>query len=1014
MSHRKSNICSRHPLSFQIALLIGASFSTFASAAPDTTPVSPAVSNLNSAAGDEGSEVKEVVVVGSRIRRTNFDTPSPIKVVTREEATAAGFTSTTDLLQGAGVTGGSSQINNAFGNFVTDGGPGANTISLRGLGATRTLVMINGRRVAPAGTRGAVGSADLNVLPTAMIERVEVLRDGASSIYGSDAIGGVINVITMDKVEGINIEGETNLPTEGGGEQNRLSITGGASDDRWSVSGSFDIYDRANLTVGERDWAKCAPNKLRDPETGESLDYVDPATGKAKCFNISLRGTHGVTINTIGTQTIKASDWEDLGFVGPVVGAPGSSGTTFNRFRPNAAVTTGLVGYEGVGGGSNDLNVRDTFDPRMLNENIISPARIYTTFWQGSYDLQALGDAKVYFELLGTRRESEQTSFRQAILDYRLGSPLIPDALSFSDVLPPTDTTGDDDVGVRAFIGFGSDKSKQTVDFYKPTIGIKGDLEFLPDWKYDAYISYSKSDATYSQQSFLTDKLTYASDAVALPGGGYDCAINTTNPDEHCVPFPLLNAATVGGNLQQNFKDYIFRTVGGSTTYDETVFSVVFDGPLYQLPAGKLQGVLGLEHREEKINDQPGADSVAGNLYNLTSAAPTKGDDSVSEIYTEIEIPVLADIAMAKELTINGSYRYTDYDSYGSDDTYKVGLVYAPVKWLSFRATKGTSFRAPALFEQYQGATTGFLSSSDDPCNGYDEGGVNPNVAANCALDLNNEPGFQNKNGVEVINAGGAAAGLFAETSENTTYGIIFEPVMGDSTELSFAVDYFDIQIDNGVQQAGDTEILNRCYASASDFKNHTGLCRLVSRDPYDKSLTVWDSYTNLSTEISKGWDFDARMQQEIGAGKLLVNLSATHYTSQKSKIFKEDPLLEKNGWFEMPKWSGTGDISYAMNSWRFTYGVDWIGKMEGYTRVEEDPQDSDYDYAVDDYFEHRISVQYSTDAWEATFGVRNLTNKIPEAISAGDYDRMGSSLLYSGYDYVGRELFVNMQYHFK
>lgn len=1013
MSHRKSIVRSHHPLSLQIALLIGASFSALAFAAPDNTPVSPAASKANSAASDEDSEVKEVVVVGSRIRRTNFDTPSPIKVVTREEATAAGFTSTTDLLQGAGVTGGSSQINNAFGNFVTDGGPGANTISLRGLGATRTLVMINGRRVAPAGTRGAVGSADLNVLPTAMIERVEVLRDGASSIYGSDAIGGVINVITMDKVEGINIEGESNLPTEGGGEQNRLSITGGASDDRWSISGSFDIYDRANLTVGERDWAKCAPNRLRDQETGESADYVDPTTGKAKCFNISLRGTHGVTINTIGTQTIKSSDWEDLGFVGPVVGAPGSTGTTFNRFRPNAAVTTGLVGYEGVGGGTNDLNVRDTFDPRMLDENIISPARIYTTFWQGSYDLQAMGNAKVYFELLGTRRESEQSSFRQAILDYRLGSPLIPDALSFSDILPPTDTTGDDDVGVRAFIGFGPDKSKQTVDFYKPTIGIKGDLEFLPEWKYDAYISYSTSDATYSQQSFLTDKLTYASDAIAS-GGGYDCAINATNPNEHCVPFPLLNAATVGGNLPQNFKDYIFRTVGGKTKYDETVFSVVFDGPLYQLPAGKLQGVLGLEHRQEKINDQPDPDSVAGNLYNLTSAAPTKGDDSVSEIYTEIEIPVLANVSMAKELTINGSYRYTDYDSYGSDDTYKIGFVYAPVKWLSFRATKGTSFRAPALFEQFQGATTGFLSSSDDPCNGYDEGGVDANIAANCALDLNNEPEFQNKNGVKVINAGGAAAGLFAETSENTTYGVIFEPVISDTTELSFAVDYFDIQIDNGVQQAGDTEILGRCYASANDFKDHTGLCRLVSRDPADKSLTVLDSYTNLSTEISKGWDFDARVQQEIGAGKLLVNLSATHYTSQKSKIFKEDPLLEQNGWFEMPKWSGTGDISYSINSWRFTYGVEWIGEMEGYTYVEEDPKDSPHDYAVGDYFEHRISVQYSTDAWEATVGVRNLTNKTPEAISAGNYDRMGSSLLYSGYDYVGREVFLNMQYHFK
>lgn len=1002
----------------QLTLLGYAIFLIATSASGQTTVESTAVAKETAA---EKAELKtteeepvEVVVVGSRIRRTTFDTPSPIKVVTREEATSAGFNSTADLLQSSGLTSGGSQINNAYGGYVTDGGPGANTVSLRGLGASRTLVMINGRRVAPSGTRGAVGSADLNVLPNSIIERVEVLRDGASSVYGSDAIGGVINVITMDKVEGFNIEGEYNLPTEGGGEQTRLSITGGTSDERWSLSGSLDIYDRKNLAVGERDWTKCAPDGQHDPETGEIADYIDPKTNKPKCFTIGDTGTHGVTINTIGTQTIKPGDLADLGLVGPVVGAPGSTGTTFNRFRPNSAVTTGVVGYEGVGGGANDLNVRDTFDPRMLDEDIISPVRIYTTFLQGKYDLQTLGNAQAYFEILGTRRESEQTSFRQLILDYRYGSPLIPNELSFSHVSPPNSTTGEDDLGVRAFVGFGTDRSEQDVNFYKPTIGIKGDLVFLDNWKYDAYISHSKSDGTYTQQSFLTDKLTNASDVVAAAGGGYTCAINATNPNEHCVPFPTLNAATVGGNLPQDFKNYIFHTVEGSTKYDETVISAVIDGPLFTVPAGKVQGVFGLEHRRAKVDDEPAQDSINGNLYNLTSAAPTKGKDNVSEIYTEIEVPILADVSFAKELTFNTSYRYTDYDSYGSDDTYKVGLVYAPVKWLSFRATKGTSFRAPALFEQFQGATTGFLASSADPCDGYDQGGVEANVVSNCQLDLNNEVGFTSKNGVEVISAGGAKAGLFAETSENTTYGVIIEPVISDSTELSFAVDYFDIQIDNGVQKVGDSEILDRCYKSASDFKNHTGLCRLVSRDPVDQRLTVFDSYTNLSSEISEGLDFDARLQQDIGSGQLLINLSATHYLSQAQKIFKEDPWREENGWLESPKWSGTSDLAYKIGSWRVTYGIEWIGKMEGYTYAEEKPEESPHNYAVDDYFKHRISVQYSADTWEATFGIRNLTNVTPKEISTGQYDRMGNALLYSGYDYVGREVFLSAQYHFQ
>ena len=192
-------------------------------------------------AAAESEKLTEVVVVGSRIRRDTFNAPSPVQVVNREETTMAGFSSVGEALQSTAVTTGAAQINNAFGGFVTDGGPGANTLSLRGLGAGRTLVMINGRRIAPAGTRGAIGSADLNVLPTAITDRVEILRDGASSIYGSDAIAGVVNVITM-KPDGFTVDGQYDVPTEGEGAETRMSIVGGlkvsagTSRERWSIA----------------------------------------------------------------------------------------------------------------------------------------------------------------------------------------------------------------------------------------------------------------------------------------------------------------------------------------------------------------------------------------------------------------------------------------------------------------------------------------------------------------------------------------------------------------------------------------------------------------------------------------------------------------------------------------------------------------------------------------------------------------------------------------------------------
>ena len=171
-----------------IAAAIAAQFVNIGSAMAQTPPATEEKPESKSQA------VEKITVTGSRIVRDNFNSVSPVQIITREETTLAGFSSATDSLQSTSVTAGGAQINNAFGGFVTNGGPGANTLSLRGLGATRTLVLLNGRRVSPAGSRGSVGSADLNVLPSSIIDHIEILKDGASSIYGSDAVAGVVNL----------------------------------------------------------------------------------------------------------------------------------------------------------------------------------------------------------------------------------------------------------------------------------------------------------------------------------------------------------------------------------------------------------------------------------------------------------------------------------------------------------------------------------------------------------------------------------------------------------------------------------------------------------------------------------------------------------------------------------------------------------------------------------------------------------------------------------------------------
>jgi outer membrane receptor protein involved in Fe transport len=1006
------------------AAMLGCTLLFAAMSARAQTPTPAAPRESTSAAQPpslQSDNIGEIFVVGSRIRHDTFNSPSPVQVVTREETTLAGFNSTAEALQNTAVTAGAAQINNAFGGFVTDGGPGANTLSLRGLGASRTLVLINGRRVAPAGTRGAVGSADLNVLPNAMIERVEILRDGASSIYGSDAVAGVVNVITQNNVHGLTFETQYNRPTEGGGEQARFSMVGGLAGERWDFAGSLEYYERSDLTLADRDWTRCNTDKLTDRETGQSLDFIDPMTGRPKCYPVTGTGSNGVTINTIGTQNVSPANFAALGLNGPAVGAPGSSGPVFSRFRPNSAIGTGVIGFEGVGGGNNNLNVRDTFEPDMLNRSLISPVRVYTAFLQGSYNLQTLGNADIYFEFLGNRRRSEQTGYRQLTLDYRRGSPLIPSTLAFSDFAPDQGTSGGERVGVRTFIGFGNERSEQTVDFYKPTIGLRGELAFLSGWRYDLNANYSKSDAEYRQQSFLTDKVILAGDVVAAPAdidpslvrNGLTCRVNLTNPAERCIPYPPLNSATIGGDLPPDFVNYIFRGVVGNTTYDETVVSAIFDGPLFALPAGEVQVVFGLEYRRAEIDDAPDANSIAGNLYQQTSAAPTHGSDNVSEAYMELEVPVLRELPFANELTFNGSFRFTDYESYGSDTTHKLGLIYSPVSWLAVRASKGTSFRAPALFEQFQGSTSGFLSQAGDPCNNYgSQQSTNPPRFANCSAELPGQPTFQQTNGIRVLSEGGAFAGLEAETSQNITYGLILQPSLGGLGDLSIAVDYFDIEIENGVEQPGAVNVLPRCYDDP-DFRAGGGFCRLVTRDPVTGALTVSNAYTNIATQVVRGIDYALRFARDLGPGNLRFSTQLTQYKSQATKLFPEDLVDQLNGTINTPDWSGTADIAYTLDKWRFSYGVSWVGSMQSYDFLEEDPATTIFDFDVGDYYEHFASIHYTNNDWQVTAGMRNILNEEPPTISQGFYNRVGNAPIYSGYDFVGREAFLTISKSF-
>lgn len=982
-----------------------------------TSPATPAEAEIaeqeaeNPVATDEENAI---VVTGSRIRRDTFSTIEPITVVTAEEITQGGFNSAADALQSSAVTAGAGQINNFYGGFVTAGGTGANTLGLRNLGPARTLILLNGRRLAPAGTRGNVLAADLNVLPTAIIERIEVLKAGASSVYGSDAIAGVVNILTDSNIRGLTLDAQVNVPEVGAGVDRRIAATFGFGDDRLDIIGSLEYRKRDALRLNDRDFTSCPiPGFRLDADSPLGSDDPFPLGDPRNCFTID---NGGVTINTLGLPN-------RLG-IGRTSGVSG----TFNRFVPAPGAGGGTPGYLGVG-----TYDRDSFDPRSQEEELVTPVETYTGFLAGTYKTDMLGNAEIYAEMLATRRKSSSLLYRQLSMDYLQGSPLLPIEFRNGVFANANNVSSGRPVAARAFVGFGLTDSVQEVDYVRAGGGIRGDF-FLNGWRYDAYVGKSWTDGTYEIESFLIDRIANSFDVVQTAPGVFRCASSAANPT--CVAAPALTADVIGGNLPQAFRDYILVNTIGTTKFRESTASFAIDGPLFAMPGGDVKLALGAEYRSQRIDDTPDANSINGNLLGLTAGTPTRGTDSVKEVFGEVFVPILSNRAFFQNLSLNASVRYTDYESYGSGTTYKVAGEWEFFPGFGIRGSYGTSYRAPALSEQFLGSTSGFIGAASDPCDADNfpraNGAPNPGAytpsqqqrAANCAsigIDVNT---FQQNNGITSFTRGGAETGLSAETSRNWSVGAVFQPRISSSTTLSLAVDYFDIKVENGVSSLGGATILNRCYNEV-DFDPNGGFCRFVTRDA-NNILTVTSGFVNLSEDVVKGFEFSGRASTDVLGGRLTLNANVTKYTEQSDRLFPEEILLDGNGTLNVPDWVGNFDASYRTGPTTLRYAVSWFDRSSGSATFNQtsrttgvvnqanvDLLDQQYKIEVPAYFLHTASVQFRiTDQFELTAGVRNIFDTEPPEVTVY-YTTIGNAPLYSGYDYTGRQFFVNTTFKF-
>jgi iron complex outermembrane receptor protein len=981
-----------------ILMSFGASAPAFAQQTQQNQPVAAPAAQ---AAEEEEEEDEAIIVTGSRLRRSEYNSSSPVSVITSEESTLEGLANTADILQESPATGGAFQVNTQLTGFVTTGGPGVSTVSLRGLGPQRTLVLLNGRRVGPAGTRGTVGPVDLNVIPSSLIERIEILKDGASSIYGSDAVAGVVNVITRRDLDGFEMNAFGDFSEDGGGQQSRLNLGWGTAWEGGYFNVGGEYFNRAALRNRHRDDTGCAADYVFNPSTGARIDYPNTDPGQDhpddtyKCLGLFAR--------------VLRTNLGDMIYPDPGVTYPTSAQGN------NAPPASGLVRQRRAGFPATfPYGHMDSY--HYGQATAISPNTLTTLVANGGFDLG--NAAELYAEFMFNRRESEQLSSRQFFPGVSTANPGNTFGATFAALLP--------------IIPLASLRD-QTVDYYRGVVGLRGELG-NSGWDWDVFGQWSKSDAEYGTDIIYNDRV------LAVTGAsGCNQALITISGGQCsslAAPIPWTSRRILEGQFNANEAAFLFTHEFGNTTYEQRLVEASVAGDAFDTWAGPVGVAAGVSYREEEIDDTPGFNERNGNLWGSTSAGRTAGSDAVSEAFLELGVPLMRDGFLGEALDLTLSGRYVDYDSYGEADVYKIGLNWALTDDFRIRATQGTSFRAPQLYELFLANQTSFTGQfGNDPCIQY-ELSTDPDLIANCAAA--GVPVGYTQAGTSSITVitGGGAGHLAAEDSDARTLGVIWTP---DGTGLSIALDYWDIEVNNEITTFGAANIANACYTSASGpaFGNTEPFCALVIRNNIPANwnpvtggsghqiVSINNSFVNVASQGNRGLDVNLRYEHELGPGTIQLNGYFTWTFEDVIQIFQNgvvNDFLGTTNNFRGPDFVGQTAVTYDLNDWTFTWAADIIGRGSDNDRTPA-PTPSIINSAVygqpiylkrftEPTVYHDFSVrrtfegQGAFDELALVFGVVNAFDERPPALSTGF--RRGTAALNS-YDLVGRRAFVNL-----
>jgi outer membrane receptor protein involved in Fe transport len=953
-------------------------------------------------------DLEEVIVTGSRIARRDFTASSPIVTVGSEAFEKTSNVSVEAALiklpqfSGGGGFGDGTQFDNGDVQASAFNTPGAATVNLRGIGSNRNLVLIDGRRAQPVNATLVV---DVNSIPAAAIESVEVITGGASAVYGADAIAGVTNFRFKRNFEGIDLDFQSGITTEGDGEESRFSAL---------LGGNFG--DRSNIMLG-LDWTRREEALDRDREFYVD-GWNDPGTPGAAGFLTQTYWTPG-----FGNAPSQAA-------VDAIFGA-GSGASPFTSFYLNPDDTLFKTGpvlrYTGP-----LLPEFKVVQNNLTRNNLLgltsSPLTRYSAFGRGTWEL---GDHVSFFAQANYSSIDVDTVFGYSPAVQIWGADIPRDAAhpvpsELAALLDSRPTPGAPWQLNRVLDFLGPNGTENTTTVYQVMAGVEGRLP-NNDWTWEAYASHGETDVLAYLQSGFASLQRWRS-VVSSPnyGAGYvrDAGLGYVL---RCTSgIPVFDSFTPS----QDCIDAIDARMKNWTTLEQSIAEFNLQGGIVEMNAGELRFAIGASYRKNTFLFEPDilndAESVVDNPIGLFAANNTSGSTDVSEIYGELLVPVVG------RLNLELGYRYSDYDTAGGVDTYKALFDWGATESVRLRGGYQLANRAPNIGELFTGPTlavVGFPGS--DPCtvittNTWGNLPSNPNraqVQALCSAIINN-PGSQfdaNPNAytgpfgffpLEIDSREGNSK-LLSEEAETWTLGLVFQ-----RDRWNASIDFYDIEIADAIAPLTAYTTYQKCF-NADGQSNPTyniddpgGFCRKIIRLPDGARFQVRAPYSNLGAIKTNGAD----VQFNWARDRFGVNFAVTYVAKYETQTTPDAPFFDAAGTLAeggQYDWRTLTNVRYSLAE-SVDLGLSWrhLPEVEDVSAALTPTTTVDPTGAYDIFdFNGSWGISNRT---QLRFGIDNLLDTEPEIVGADPPNTNSSGNTYPGYyDTLGRRYYLGLKLSF-